>query len=70
MTEKMLTGKGGNSMTIKEKIREYVDRIPENDAEALLKYIEENFELVLTKEDEEVFEKGYEEIEKGQYRFV
>lgn len=57
-------------MTIKEKIREYVDRIPENDAEALLKYIEENFELVLTKEDEEVFEKGYEEIEKGQYRFV
>ncbi|EHL05118.1 hypothetical protein HMPREF0322_04259 [Desulfitobacterium hafniense DP7] len=70
MTEKMFIAKGGKSMTVKEQLKEYIELIPEQEAEKLLQYIQENYEVVKTEVDEEIFKRGRTEIKNGEYRML
>ncbi|MEA4900329.1 hypothetical protein [Desulfitobacterium sp.] len=58
------------NVNAKDLIKEYVEGIQDSEAEKLLRYIQENFEVVKTKEDEEVFERGRKEVESGEYRIL
>ncbi len=52
---------------LKEEIKEIIDGIEDdNDLETIWKFIQENFEIVMTQEDRKAFERGEEEIKKGE----
>lgn len=57
-------------MTVKEQLKEYIEQIPDYEAEKLLKFIQENYEIVQTKEDKKAFKRAQKEFENGEYRML
>lgn len=58
--------------TAKQKIQEYLNGLPESEAQKILRYleVEGNYEIVVTDEDKKIFERGRREIEKVEYKFI
>ncbi|KLU67551.1 hypothetical protein DEAC_c07650 [Desulfosporosinus acididurans] len=54
----------------REELKEIIDDMPEEYLDMILKFIDDNFEIVPSEEDIKAFERGKREIEQGLYKFI
>jgi len=57
-------------MENKEQLLDIIKNMSDKNAERLLKYINDNFELVVTEEDKKAIERAKKEIQKGEFDFI
>jgi len=57
-------------MEAKKQIEEIVKNITNDEAEKLLKFINDNLKLIVSEHDRKEIERGRKEIENGEYEFI